>query len=541
MKKKKLFIAMAMVMLFVALLPINIEADETGTTSPSNEGYVYSEWASANNSYAQDDIYSVATHVTSDENDFYGFSFTFPDSNQIIINGIEVCFDAFNSKAGGQTIEVKLSWNQGSSWTSSKYTDGIGLVDDDGYHCVGGSSDTWGRTWTAQELSSSNFTVYAKFLGSCDHIYANVNYTIPNEPPSSGSASGNSIWGNCSCMWLNDSGSGSTWFNMGWAFCDTITASALRNMFNNSNAVESIAIWNPVSQGYWFYLPGYPAFDFTIYRFQAVWIEVSNDVNICFYDNTTECGSCNSTAITTFQNQENVTGTLEYTYNPTTGYKVWANYSSSITLHENIINATGTHEYRWTQIGDWEIWANYTGNASSCPDTNSGITLYSNIINATGTLEYSNNSGIYTVWANYTGNTSGCGGCPDYWFNYSDDNITISVFVNCSSQSNSSSYSVNEDNWLFISGFSIEAGELGILFVFLLFSIAFYIDREEKKNIWKPILFFLDVPIALATGIFYMTNVQYSVHWWIGIFMFMFAVILAMSGLYYGLHFGRRQ
>jgi hypothetical protein len=36
-------------------------------------------------------------------------------------------------------------------------------------------------------------------------------------------------------------------------------------------------MWNSVQQSYWLYLPGYPAFDFTVSRGMGLFVEVTQD------------------------------------------------------------------------------------------------------------------------------------------------------------------------------------------------------------------------------------------------------------------------
>jgi hypothetical protein len=187
-------------------------------------------------------------------------------------------------------------------------------------------------------------------------------------------------------------------------------------------------------------------------------------------------------------------------------YNVWANYTSALTKSENIVDATGTHESLYDPVGNtWRVWANYTGDIP--PSLR--LYLYENFVNSTGTHQYNLNATGYQVWANVTGNTS--------------SNVTVD---------NSS------ETWLWISGLSLNSGELGLTIVFLLFSLVFIIKRPEDM-VWKPILLFIDTPLSLATGIFYVGNTLFSIQWWVGVGLIVFAVLLSMGGLYYALTFGR--
>ena len=65
---------------------------------------------------------------------------------------------------GGNSIDVELSWDGGTSWTAAQ-TDPVESTSER-TAVLGGSSDTWGRTWSVSELSDSNFRVRAATNGS---------------------------------------------------------------------------------------------------------------------------------------------------------------------------------------------------------------------------------------------------------------------------------------------------------------------------------------------------------------------------------------
>ena len=74
------------------------------------------------------------------------------------ISGIEVRLDWWlDATNGPNLLEVELSWDGGESWTDPKPD----LQETTSEHTaiVGGTSDTWERTWTASELGSLNFRV----------------------------------------------------------------------------------------------------------------------------------------------------------------------------------------------------------------------------------------------------------------------------------------------------------------------------------------------------------------------------------------------
>jgi len=151
-----------------------------------------------------------------------------------------------------------------------------------------------------------------------------------------------------------------------------------------------------------------------------------------------------------------------------------------------------------------------------------------NLCSTNGTININS-----TVWLNCT-NCKYLGHNYTIWVNVTNDNITYSSFY----------YEFRTEECCYELGDNMEItlgiGILGIILTLIIFYLGFKVDEEEKKNIWKPILFFLNTPIALATGLYYIGNSIFSINWWIGIFMFTFAIILSMAGLYYGLNFGRR-
>ena len=89
-----------------------------------------------------------------DRHRFYDYGFSiFSACN---ISGIEVRLDWWLDATGGSnSMGVELSWDAGTSWTVAK-TD---TEETTTAHTVvlGGSSDTWGRTWSSGEFTNANF------------------------------------------------------------------------------------------------------------------------------------------------------------------------------------------------------------------------------------------------------------------------------------------------------------------------------------------------------------------------------------------------
>jgi hypothetical protein len=110
-------------------------------------------WNSLTNAYDQTDG-TYATTSAANDADFTNYAYSIPGTNAI--NGIEVKLEVSGTTAAG-SIAVSLSFDGGTSWTATKNTATLSTTDT--VLTVGGVVDTWGRTWTASELSNANFAV----------------------------------------------------------------------------------------------------------------------------------------------------------------------------------------------------------------------------------------------------------------------------------------------------------------------------------------------------------------------------------------------
>ncbi|MGD9116291.1 MAG: PKD domain-containing protein [Dehalococcoidia bacterium] len=82
---------------------------------------------------------------------YYGYDFSAIPSGATI-DGITVRLDARgNSSWPNGSFTVDLSWNEGYDWTTVGYTAGD-FTDSEATYTVGGSTDTWGHTWTRDEI-----------------------------------------------------------------------------------------------------------------------------------------------------------------------------------------------------------------------------------------------------------------------------------------------------------------------------------------------------------------------------------------------------
>ena len=95
------------------------------------------------------------TNNGKDKHRFYNYNASIPGT---VIDGIEVRLDAkADATTGSPKICVQLSWDGGATWTTAKST--ATLTTTEATYTLGGTADTWGRTWTTSNLSNANFRV----------------------------------------------------------------------------------------------------------------------------------------------------------------------------------------------------------------------------------------------------------------------------------------------------------------------------------------------------------------------------------------------
>ena len=123
-------------------------------TSPGNA-------YTSNNAYAVDTNSGTTTSASytdagKDRHLFYNYAFGVPSGAAIL--GIQVRVEAkVDSTTGTPKMYVQLSPDGGATWTTAKVT--ATLKKTDSVNTLGSTSDTWGRAWTAGELSDANFRV----------------------------------------------------------------------------------------------------------------------------------------------------------------------------------------------------------------------------------------------------------------------------------------------------------------------------------------------------------------------------------------------
>lgn len=142
---------------------------DTGFANPSSEadentgdddGYTNASRAYSDNTQFATDTNSgsgTGTNCTGTDKDrqrYYNYDLSVPSGSTI--NGVEVRLDAWaDSTSNNPILCIQLSWDGGSTWTSAKSTST--LTTSQATYLLGGSSDTWGRTWNSNDFTNSNF------------------------------------------------------------------------------------------------------------------------------------------------------------------------------------------------------------------------------------------------------------------------------------------------------------------------------------------------------------------------------------------------
>lgn len=188
----------AVAMSFTPLISSTIVAHAavTGFQSPTDTD-AQNEWNNASRAYTSNNSYASTDNDDDDQgyDEFGGFTVTAGST----INGILAEIDARQEGTTCQLL-VRLSWNNGSNFTSYKTLVPTGSETTLSY---GSSADTWGHTWTINELSNANFVLEMRYNDATpgnsdngcdsngssrdsievDHIRVKVYYTPANVAP----------------------------------------------------------------------------------------------------------------------------------------------------------------------------------------------------------------------------------------------------------------------------------------------------------------------------------------------------------------------
>ncbi|MFZ2484649.1 MAG: VWA domain-containing protein [Minisyncoccia bacterium] len=121
-----------------------------------------------------------------DRHRYYGYNFTIPPN--ATITGIATRLDWWlDSTSNTNSMDVQLSWNGGTSWSSTR-TSTDESTSSGNSDTVGGSTDNWGRTWATTDFSTTNFRVRLTSHSSSgsrdfflDWVPVTIYYTVNQE------------------------------------------------------------------------------------------------------------------------------------------------------------------------------------------------------------------------------------------------------------------------------------------------------------------------------------------------------------------------
>ncbi len=147
-------------------------------TSPANALNNNSVFAVDTNSGTNNN--TNCTNNGKDKHHFYNFNVSLTPT--AVIQGIQVRLDArADATSGAPRLCVQLSWNNGTSWVTAKQTGT--LTTSEVTYTLGGTADTWGRSWAVGDFTNANFRVRVINVASntardfsLDYIAVNITY-----------------------------------------------------------------------------------------------------------------------------------------------------------------------------------------------------------------------------------------------------------------------------------------------------------------------------------------------------------------------------
>lgn len=143
-------------LMFVALAVLEGTATAQTWYYPTSTGSTFNNWVDPENAYSNDGNRAYMVYSSMPGSQDYGF--TLPSFTGQNIDGITVSGEIYNNNsAGTSVISVELSWNGGTTWTTTGYQATTSTNWQDVTFSLGGSNNTWGRTWIPAEVTSSTF------------------------------------------------------------------------------------------------------------------------------------------------------------------------------------------------------------------------------------------------------------------------------------------------------------------------------------------------------------------------------------------------
>ena len=130
-----------------------------------------------------DDSRATATGTTFSVATLNNYSFGL--ASGVTIDGIEINTEfSTSSAAQTATLQISLSWDNGTNYTATKSDTVTGSTTDKN-STLGGAADTWGRTWTDTEFANGTFLVKVEGKSSTagqscrlDFLQIKVYYTV---------------------------------------------------------------------------------------------------------------------------------------------------------------------------------------------------------------------------------------------------------------------------------------------------------------------------------------------------------------------------
>ena len=164
-------VSASLILLFIVFsMTEAIAATDTGFLSPTANqadrgGHGDGYQTDPGNAYKLDGLFAVDTdsgtgtnaicsNAGKDRHRFYNYNISVPAESKI--KGIEVRLDAKSDSADNSpALCVQLSWDGGTSWTSSRMAGPLGTSLQT--FTLGSPADVWQHAWKPDELNNANF------------------------------------------------------------------------------------------------------------------------------------------------------------------------------------------------------------------------------------------------------------------------------------------------------------------------------------------------------------------------------------------------
>lgn len=137
---------------FIQVNVIYKEIDDEGFSPPSAT-HEPNEWTDPENAFDSGDP-DATEDTDGDEQGYSEFGFSVDES--AVVTGIEVRVLASSDDDEDCELHVRLSWNDGGDYTDPRIVELTNLQET---HAVGGSEDTWERSWVPSDFDDDDFVV----------------------------------------------------------------------------------------------------------------------------------------------------------------------------------------------------------------------------------------------------------------------------------------------------------------------------------------------------------------------------------------------